>query len=164
MLNIAGFEYDSIVDGEGVRTVVFLQGCPHHCVGCHNPETWEPLVGKEMLSADIYSKIECTLDSVDGVTFSGGEPFCQAKELLPIAKDLVAIGVNIWCYTGYTYEKLVSEDAAFELLKCIDVLVDGRFEVSKKSLDLMFCGSTNQRVIDVQKSISSGEVVLWKYV
>lgn len=157
---------NSIVDGEGIRAVVWTQGCPHNCPGCHNPETHDFdggfLVDVEELKEEINS-----LDSEVGVTLSGGDPFVQPEACLEIAKYCHKIDLNVWCYTGYTYEQLVKmgkdNPVINEFLNEIDVLVDGRFVQKLKSLEAKFRGSKNQRLIDMKETLKSGEVVLLKY-
>lgn len=154
---------NSIVDGEGIRAVVWTQGCPHNCPGCHNPETHDfgggVLVDVEELKEEINS-----LDSEVGVTLSGGDPFVQPEACLEIAKYCHKIDLNVWCYTGYTYEQLLKKSEANpiigEFLNEIDVLVDGRFVQRLKSLEAKFRGSKNQRLIDMKKTLSTGKVVL----
>ena len=151
---------DSIVDGEGLRTVIWTQGCPRHCHGCHNPETIPCSGGKEF---DVKEVIEALKDSNDGITFSGGDPFLQAKACSMIAKELKSKGKSIWCYTGYLYEELLklslSKPEIMEFLKYIDVLIDGPFIMAKKSMECLFRGSTNQRVIDVPKSLKNSKTI-----
>ena len=151
---------DSIVDGEGLRTVIWTQGCPRHCPGCHNPETIPCSGGKEF---DVKEVIEALKDSNDGITFSGGDPFLQAKACSMIAKELKSKGKSIWCYTGYLYEELLklslSKPEIMEFLKYIDVLIDGPFIMAKKSMECLFRGSTNQRVIDVPKSLKNSKTI-----
>ena len=157
---------NSIVDGEGIRAVVWTQGCPHNCPGCHNPETHDInggfLVDVEELKEEINS-----LDSEVGVTLSGGDPFVQPEACLEIAKYCHKIDLNVWCYTGYTYEQLVKmgkdNPVINDFLNEIDVLVDGRFVQKLKSLEAKFRGSKNQRLIDMKETLKSGEVVLLKY-
>ncbi len=147
---------DSIVDGEGIRTVIWTQGCPHHCLGCHNPQTHDMEGGALLTLEEVYTMID-ELEEQDGITFSGGDPFVQPEACAKIAKYARTKGYNIWCYTGYTFEQLLdlSKDnkAILEFLKEIDVLIDGKFELSKKSYNVVFAGSTNQRIIDVPKSL-----------
>lgn len=159
----ADLQSDSIVDGPGIRIVLWTQGCPHNCFGCHNPTTHDfedgGLVDIEELKQQI-SKIPFQ----DGITFSGGDPMCQPEACAFIAKYCQSIGLNVWCYTGYTFEELLKmskrKPSIYEFLKQIDILVDGRFIMSQKSLDLKFRGSKNQRIIDVQKSLQKHEVVI----
>lgn len=162
-LRIAGTVNDSIVDGPGIRFTVFTQGCPHHCEGCHNPQTHDFNGGSEADTDEIISKF-LSNPLLDGITLSGGEPMCQAKALVPIAKAAKEHGLNVITYTGYTYEQLIegaSETNGWrELLEYVDFLIDGRFELSQRSLELHFKGSKNQRVIDVKSSIEEGHAVL----
>ena len=162
-IRIAGTVNDSIVDGPGYRYTIFTQGCPHHCPGCHNPET-HPFDGGK--TVDTQTIIDQFLENplLDGITLSGGDPFCQPEECLVLAQAAHAGRLNVWAYTGYTWEALLKENdpARMALLKEIDVLVDGPFILAQRSLELKFCGSRNQRLIDVQKSLTTGEVVLWQ--
>ena len=157
----ANIQLDSIVDGEGIRTVIWFQGCLHHCKECHNPETWNFDGGIEFDVEEIKAEIK-NLKYQNGVTLSGGDPFFQPIAALEIAKYAHSLGLNVWCYTGFTFEELLDEDIAKkEFLKNIDVLIDGRFEIAKKSLACKFRGSTNQRIIDVTKSLENNKVVLY---
>ena len=161
-IRIAGIVNDSIVDGPGFRLTVFTQGCIHNCPGCHNPKTHDFNGGYDIdTDAIILQAKENIL--LDGVTLSGGEPFCQSVPCIEIAKGAKQLGLNVWCYTGYTFEELLSGDEEWlQLLKQIDVLVDGRFEIDKKSLNCKFRGSSNQRLIDVQASLNRGAAVLYE--
>jgi len=154
---------DSIVDGEGVRAVIWTQGCKHHCPGCHNPETHSFDDGYLVDVEDIKTKI-AALEGQDGITLSGGDPFEQAEACLEIAKYAKGQNLNVWSYTGYTYEKLIekakTDKNVLELLKNIDVLVDGPFILREKSYDSKFRGSKNQRLIDVPKSLKEKKVIL----
>lgn len=154
---------DSIVDGEGIRTVIWTQGCPHSCLGCHNPETHDINGGALVDLEEVYEIID-TLEGQDGITFSGGDPFMQSRECSEIAKYAKKKGYNIWAYTGYTLEQLLTlantRPEIMDFLKEIDVLVDGKFELSKKSYNCIFRGSSNQRIIDVKKSLKLNKVVL----
>ena len=157
----ANIQPDSIVDGEGIRTVIWFQGCLHHCKECHNPETWNFDGGIEFDVEEIKAEIK-NLKYQNGVTLSGGDPFFQPIAALEIAKYAHSLGLNVWCYAGFTFEELLDEDIAKkEFLKNIDVLIDGRFEIAKKSLACKFRGSTNQRIIDVTKSLENNKVVLY---
>lgn len=159
----ADLQEDSIVDGEGIRTVIWTQGCPHHCPGCHNPQTHDFEGG---VLVDVEEVIECMdeLRGQDGVTFSGGDPFVQPAACAYLAKHAHELGMNVWCYTGYTFEQLIvlskSKKEVMDFLKQIDVLVDGRFILAEKSQDALFRGSRNQRLIDVPKSLEQNAVVL----
>ena len=159
MLDLSGIVEDSIVDGPGLRVTVFCQGCPHHCEGCHNPETWEYGCGTPMEEERILEIVRSN-PMCRGVTFSGGEPFTQAEGYTKLAKLLKAARYEVASYSGYTFEQLLRGTAAQkELLENIDILIDGPFILAEKSLEVPFRGSRNQRIIDVQKSLSQGEVV-----
>ena len=155
---------DSIVDGEGIRAVIWTQGCPHHCPSCHNPETWDYQGGFSCDIEELKKEIN-SLDDEVGVTFSGGAPFEQAEACSMLAKYIHSVNLNVWCYTGYTYEQLLkkaaNESSVMDFLKEIDVLVDGPFVLKLKSYDIKFRGSKNQRIIDVKKSLKTGKVVLY---
>jgi anaerobic ribonucleoside-triphosphate reductase activating protein len=158
-IKIAGLVPDTIADGPGLRYAVYLQGCPHHCHGCHNPQTWDFNGGVWLDTADIADKINVNM-LLDGVTISGGEPFFQAENLADLLKRLDK-RLQILCYTGYIFEELAKNNDKFvqNALEMIDILVDGRFEEQKKDFSLAFRGSANQRFIDVQASLKSGKVV-----
>lgn len=159
MLNLAGIIEDSIVDGPGIRTTIFCQGCPHHCIGCHNPETWSFEGGTPMEETEIL-KIVKSNPLVKGVTFSGGEPFAQAEGFSVLAKLLKEEGYEVASYSGYTFEKLYEGDETWRnLLEHIDVLIDGPYMETQRSLSLVFRGSYNQRIIDVKASLENGEAV-----
>lgn len=158
-IRISGIVKNSIVDGPGIRYVVFGQGCPHKCEGCHNPDTHDFFGGSLVDISDIAEEIKKD-PLLDGVTFSGGEPFVQAKEFARLAELLP--GYNIICYTGYTFEELYSSglhETARVLLDKIDVLVDGRFEKSGQSFELKFKGSGNQRAINAKESVKIGKAI-----
>lgn len=162
-LRIAGTVNDSIVDGPGIRYVIFTQGCPHHCEGCHNPQTHDFSGGKD---ADIDKIVNDILENpiLSGVTFSGGEPFCQADALVPIAEAIKENGKHLMIYTGYLLEHLqqMQDKAVKRLLELADVIVDGPFVLAEKNLTLSFRGSENQRVIDMAKTRRAGKIVLYK--
>ena len=159
MLDLAGIAGDSIVDGPGIRTTIFTQGCPHHCKGCHNPETWAFGCGTPM-EAEALLEIVKSNPLCRGVTFSGGEPFAQAEELAKLAALLKQAGYEVASYSGYTFEQLLhGTPAQRELLAQIDVLIDGPFLLEEKSLELNFRGSKNQRILDVPKSLASETAV-----
>lgn len=157
---IAGIVNDSIVDGPGLRLTVFTQGCPHHCPGCHNPQTHDFDGGSEGDTAEIIAKMKKN-PLLDGLTLSGGEPFVQPEACAELARAAHGLKLNVWSYSGYTFEELCEQgtDAQKALLRELDVLVDGRFELAKRSLDCRFRGSTNQRLIDVPKSLAAGKAV-----
>ncbi|HHW46341.1 MAG TPA: anaerobic ribonucleoside-triphosphate reductase activating protein [Clostridiales bacterium] len=161
-VRLAGIIRESIVDGPGYRFTVFCQGCPHRCEGCHNPQT-HPFEGGKLVSIDrLFEEIKNT-KLIKGVTFSGGEPFCQAKPLAELAKMIHGIGMDVITYTGYTYEELIEganrENGWLELLQNSDYIIDGRFILSQRTLNLKFRGSKNQRIIDVKKSLEQGTAV-----
>lgn len=160
----APIQYDSIVDGEGMRAVLWTQGCPHNCKGCHNPSTHDFNGGFLTNTDTIIEELSSNMSFEDGITLSGGDPFMQAEAVNEIAKYVKSIGKDVWTYTGFTYEKLIElggkNDNIMKLLNNIDVLVDGKFILEQKSLDLFYMGSRNQRVIDVKKSLKENKVVL----
>lgn len=163
-LRIAGIESESIVDGPGFRFAVYTQGCPHACPGCHNPQT-HPFEGGRVVEPQELMEALHNSPLNKGVTLSGGEPFCQAEELLPFARMVKAEGEGLWAYSGYTFEQLTGPDApkgSAELLALCDVLVDGPYVEELKSYDAHWRGSTNQRVIDVPASLAAGKVVPWQ--
>ena len=163
LIRLAGLVPESYVDGPGIRFTVFVQGCPHHCKGCHNPETHDFNGGRLADVDKIFGKI--TKDPlIKGVTFSGGEPFCQPEPLNYLAGLLKEKGYHVMSYSGYTFEELLEMSKKNSdvkgLLEKLDILVDGRFELSQRSLELKFKGSRNQRLINVPKSLKEGRVVL----
>lgn len=161
-LRLAGVVRESIVDGPGIRMTIFTQGCPHHCKGCQNPQT-------HSFDGGYISHPENLLKAIDenpllrGVTFSGGEPFMQADALADLAVEIHKRGLDVLTYTGFTYEQLTDSFDKFpdrkKLLEQTDYLVDGKFVEALKSYDLQFRGSSNQRIIDVKKTVQSGKIV-----
>lgn len=149
---IAGAKKHSLVDGPGVRYTLFMQGCPHNCKGCHNPDTHDINKGKILDVKDVYNDI-ITTRYIDGVTISGGDPFFQPEALCELLKMLKEQGLSIWCYSGWRFEDLLLNEKQAKALKYVDALVDGKFEEDKKSKECMFRGSTNQRIIDVQATL-----------
>ena len=162
-IKLSGIEPESIVDGPGIRYVIFVQGCPHHCEGCHNPQTHDFNGGYDEDTEKILEKIKRN-PLLSGITFSGGEPFCQPKSLTELGKAVKNMGLNIVCYSGYTFEELLkmseSVPDVMNLLKITDILIDGRFVLAEKNLMLKFRGSRNQRILDVQKSLEQSKAVL----
>ena len=160
----APIQYDSVVDGEGMRAVLWTQGCPHHCEGCHNPMTHDFKGGFLTDTEELKNELKENIKYQDGITLSGGDPFMQATAVCEIAKYVRSLNKDVWAYTGFTFEQLLeiskTKPQVLELLNNVDVLVDGRFVQSLKSLDLYYMGSRNQRVIDVQKSLKENRVVL----
>lgn len=158
-LRIAGVVTESIVDGPGIRYTIFTQGCPFRCEGCHNPQAQPLNGGIEVRLSVLYKEIKAN-PLITGVTYSGGEPFIQTRPLILLSKVLKAQGYSLWSYSGYTYDNLDGDFMRRELLELMDVVVDGPFVKSKMSMDLDFRGSSNQRIIDVPKSMAQGKVVL----
>lgn len=157
-LRVAGRLGESIVDGPGLRYVLFTQGCPHRCPGCHNPETHDVAGGFTASPREIYDDIRRN-PLLRGVTFSGGEPFCHAPALTPLAAALKARGYHLMAYTGYVWDDLVRTPACAPLLALLDVVVDGPFLLAERSLELRFRGSRNQRILDVPASLREGRAV-----
>lgn len=160
-LRIAGTVNDSIVDGPGIRFTIFTQGCPHHCKGCHNPETHDFDGGKFVDNNTLFDMIKSN-PLLDGVTYSGGEPFAQAKALADLGHKIKKIGLNIITYTGYTFEFLYNnqnKNSWGELLNVTDFLVDGPFVLEQRKWNMKFRGSSNQRYIDCKKSLIKGYAV-----
>lgn len=144
---------ETIVDGDGIRFSIYLSGCSHHCRGCHNPESWNPASGHPLTREKIEEFIEAINSNplLDGITFSGGDPFYSPEDFLPLIKEFSErTGQNIWCYTGYTYEELLEDPVRRPILSYINVLVDGRFEQSLYSPKLEFRGSSNQRILKLK--------------
>ncbi|WP_195980057.1 anaerobic ribonucleoside-triphosphate reductase activating protein [Clostridium butyricum] len=165
-IRLSGIAYESLVNGPGIRRVFFSQGCKHNCKGCFNPDTHD-FNGGENRNMD--ELIESVLDNpmIKGVTFSGGDPLEQAEKFAYMAKAFKNNNLNVWCYTGYTYEYIrehKDENNGWnELLNNIDVLVDGKFEEENMQEDLKFRGSTNQRIIDIKESLNHGKIVTLDY-
>lgn len=165
-IRLSGIAYESLVNGPGIRRVFFAQGCKHNCKGCFNLDTHDFCGGEER---DIELLIKDTLDNpiLSGVTFSGGDPWEQADKFAYMAKTFKENGLNIWSYTGYTYEYILeNKDTRLgwnELLNNIDILVDGKFEEDKQQDGLRFRGSVNQRIIDIRESLKKGIIVLKEY-
>lgn len=151
-MRIIDYTPNSTVDGVGVRQVFWTAGCPHHCKGCHNPQTWDYDTGNDWDNSEIVSM---ALKSPYNVTFSGGDPFIQSRDLHYVLRQIKPFK-NVWVYTGYTWEELMERTLPKRTLQYIDVLVDGRFVEELRDSDLLFRGSSNQRLIDVQKSLREG--------
>ena len=155
---------DSIVDGPGLRMVIWTQGCKHNCKGCHNPQTHSLTKGYEVDTKEVIYKM-ASLKLQQGITLSGGEPFLQPAPLAEIAKQAKNMDLDVWSYTGFKFEELIDRRNPLyfenlELLKYVDVLVDGKFELDKRDISLLFRGSANQRIIDVKKSLKYRTAVL----
>lgn len=159
-ISVIKIKESTTVDGPGLRTSIYCAGCVNACPGCHNPQTWDINAGSMMEIDDIMGKIMAE-DFCD-VTFTGGDPMFQALGFAELARRIKSeTGKNIWCYTGYTFEECMADEKRRDLLELVDVLVDGRFDLSLRNTELLFKGSENQRIIDVQASLKSGEIVLF---
>ena len=160
----ADLQTDSIVDGPGLRAVLWTQGCSHHCPGCQNPQTWD-FNGGGLVPIEMVKEAIDELEYQDGITFSGGDPMFQPEACNELAIYCRNKGLNIWVYTGFTYEELMqmakNKPIYLDFLKNIDVLVDGRFIQEEKNLSLLFRGSANQRLIDMPKTLLAGSIVLF---
>lgn len=163
-VKLSGIVEESITDGKGIRYTVFTQGCPHHCKGCHNPQTWNFEGGEEREISDIFEEFKEN-PLLKGITFSGGEPFCQPEPLLELARLVHSINKDVTVFSGYTYEEIMDMDgSAKALLNECDVLIDGKFIEEQKNLELHFRGSENQRLIDLNKTRKRGQITpleLW---
>ena len=162
VLRVAGVIDDSIVDGEGFRLTVFVQGCSMHCEGCHNVSAQDPSGGYDITVEQIMELVRKN-SFLDGVTFSGGEPFDQATALIELAKAVKSFSrpLTLWMYSGYVYENLITQPEKNELLAYCDVLIDGPFVSAQRTLDVPFKGSKNQRIIDVKKTQSTNAIELY---
>ena len=160
LIRIAGTVNDSIVDGPGFRYTVFAQGCHIRCPGCHNPETHDPAGGKWIDTDAIIAQMDDN-HLLDGLTLSGGDPFLQPEPCIVLARAARHIGLNVWAYSGRTFEELLAmnDPLVYALLGVCDVLVDGRFVLALRTLDLRFRGSSNQRLIDVPASLKAKWVI-----
>lgn len=162
-MKLAGIVYESIADGPGLRIVIFTQGCPHHCEGCHNKDTWDNEGGKEYHINDILWMIQSYPNRkfLRGITLSGGEPFLQARELIPLVSEIRHMGLDVIAYTGYKYDELINSDEDKQtLLKLVDYLVDGPYIKSERYIDGGYKGSANQRIIDVQWSLKENTIAI----
>ncbi|NLC52752.1 MAG: anaerobic ribonucleoside-triphosphate reductase activating protein [Firmicutes bacterium] len=161
-IQIAGIIPESIVDGPGLRAVVFFQGCPHRCPGCHNQETWDPQGGQRLLVDEVWRRLRYN-PLLSGITLSGGEPLVQPEGALALARKARTVQGNVMIYTGYTWEEIsrMNSPVIAELLKMTALLVDGPFLIGEKDDALPFRGSRNQRIIDVQASLGKQSPVLW---
>ena len=168
-MRISGILNESIVDGPGIRTVIFAQGCSHNCFGCQNPDTHDMNGGKEIPLEKIYEKIKSIVEknkTLSGVTFSGGDPFFQSRDFAELGKRLKRLNLSVIAYTGFTFEQLLEKSETDEdvkiFLEIIDVLVDGRYLDHEKDLTFCYRGSRNQRLIDMKASLIKKEAVLWQ--
>jgi anaerobic ribonucleoside-triphosphate reductase activating protein len=160
MIRIAGIINDSIVDGPGLRMAVFMQGCDKDCAGCHNQEARSMEGGRDYTADEVFEKIKAN-PLLSGVTFSGGEPLLQARQLLPLAKNINEAGLSLAVYTGDTFEQILTrgDEAQLAMLSYADTLIDGPFILAQKSLRLPFRGSANQRILDLSASLKAGAAV-----
>lgn len=160
-IQLAGVVNDSITDGPGIRLTVFVQGCPHHCPGCHNQQTWDFAGGQPTTTEELWQQIQQN-PLLSGVTFSGGEPMAQAAALLPLAQRIKQAGLELAIYTGYTFEQLLNlpDPAVRQLLELADTLIDGPFILAQRNLELNFRGSENQRILKAAASLKEGRPVL----
>ena len=157
-MRIAGIQRDSITNGVGIRDVIFMQGCSHHCKGCHNPQTWDYDSGEIYLTGRILRELK---DSPNNITISGGEPFDQYNALYRLVVAIKkATGKSIWIYTGNTVD--ISKSTYRRLAPYVDVIVDGRYVEKLKDSELVFRGSSNQRIIDLPKSVKANKIVEWE--
>lgn len=165
-MNVSGINFESIADGEGVRVVVFISGCLHNCKGCHNPASHSFTAGQPFTS-DLQDKIVAYIKNtpfISGLTLSGGDPMYSAEELIPFVQKLRSevVGVTVWIYSGFLYEEIKQNEEMAELLQQCDVLVDGEFVLEQRDITLAYKGSQNQRIIDVQKSITDNKIILFE--
>ncbi len=163
-MRLAGLQPESIVDGPGIRFTVYFQGCSHRCPGCHNPETHDPAGGSLVELDQLLAQIESS-QAIDGVTFSGGEPFEQTLVAVTLAAEVARLGLDLVIYSGYTFEELIikskSDQSTFYLLQAGCLLVDGPFVQAEKDLNLAYRGSRNQRLIDLPRSLNTGKAVIF---
>lgn len=159
MISVIDIVEDTMVDGPGFRTSIYCAGCPNACPGCHNPQSWDIKSGRNMTTDEIMKVIEA--DPYANVTFSGGDPMFQPEGFTELAKAIhQRTDKNIWCFTGFTFEAIEKNPRQQQLLQQIDVLVDGPYIQSLRDPDLMFRGSSNQRIINVRESLKKGSVVI----
>lgn len=164
-MKYGGIEYDSIVDGLGVRAAVFISGCYHNCPGCHNPKTHDFNYGKEFTAEvqnEVIKYVKKSSEYVDGITLTGGDPMYSANELLFFVKKFKAEcpDKDIWIYSGFTYEEIIENKDMKRLLKQCNVLVDGLYDENQKDQTLSFKGSYNQRIIDIWESLTSKSIII----
>ncbi len=160
IIRVIGIVPGTSVDGPGLRTSIYVAGCRHRCAGCHNPQTWDFSQGVEMTVSDIMEIIE---ENGFNVTLTGGDPLYSLPAITPLVVAVAEAGYTIWLYTGFTYSRLLELPGIEKILPYIEAIVDGPFEADKRDVSLHFRGSSNQRIIDVKKSLASGEVVTFEY-
>lgn len=164
MLHIAGINYESTADAEGVACAIFFSGCKHHCEGCHSKDTWNFNYGKEVTD-ELIKIINSEIDKrpfLSALVLSGGDPMYSATEIKEFISKIHIPKNNIWCYSGFLFEEIKENHSMMELLNLCNILVDGRYIESQRNITLQFRGSSNQRIIDVKKSLEKGEIVLWQ--
>lgn len=160
-LSILNIVHDTTVDGPGFRTAIYGAGCIHQCQGCHNPQSWD-IANSTFYDIDTLLEI-IKEDDFANVTFSGGDPFMQIDGFTKLARLIKKeTAKSIWCYTGYLYEQIIRSNKLSQILPFIDVLVDGRYVAALRNADLQFIGSSNQRIIDIQKSLTKNDIILWE--
>lgn len=157
-LQVAGFLDNSSVNGEGLRSVVFLSGCHHDCPGCHNGDMQNPDYGETLEESVVLARIESNIPIIKGVTISGGEPFLQSDQLVSLLEEIKKLSLNTWVYTGYTYDELLKDDALKKALPWIDVLVEGPFVQDLLTADLPYIGSTNQRILKLKNGLAQKQL------
>ena len=164
MLRIAGIEKESITDGVGIRYTIFTQGCKHNCLGCHNPETHDIYGGYNISIDEIIEDLKSN-PLLDGVTLSGGDPFYQSRKCIELINRIKnEVGhLNIWAYSGFKYEEITNDSEMLEMLKLVDVLVDGKFVIDKRNVEGKFKGSDNQKIIDVKQSICNNKIINYNF-
>jgi anaerobic ribonucleoside-triphosphate reductase activating protein len=163
-MRLSGIIQESFVDGPGLRIVVFAQGCPHQCPHCHNPETWDNGGGTEFSVRQVIRSLKQHRKNKRGITFSGGEPFLQAAELVQVAQAACQMGWDVVTYTGFTYEQLISDTSndIQALLSATNLLIDGKYIHALRNIELQFRGSSNQRLIDIAATRKNGRLTLWE--
>lgn len=159
VIRVAGIVNDSIVDGPGIRLTIFSQGCFRNCSDCHNPNTHDPTGGYEITVSEVASMIDSN-PLLSGITFSGGEPFLQPLTLSLVAKMAHEKKLNVICYTGYLYEELLENPSHRTLVEACDYIIDGPYIKDLRNLELRYRGSSNQRIVDVKKSLESKSTIL----
>lgn len=162
-IQLAGFLDNSLVNGEGIRSVVFVSGCRHNCEGCHNKAMQDFNYGDTIEIDHVFRRIKNNIPIINGVTFSGGEPFEQPKALFELAKKVKKQGLDIWCYSGYTFEEILNSGDfdKIKLLTEIDVLIDGKFKKELTDGAPKYAGSRNQRIIDVKASLRCKKITIY---
>ena len=165
-MRLSGITPESLVDGPGLRYVIFTQGCMHQCPNCHNPDSWDINAGREFTVKEIIRRLKRQKKTIRGITFSGGEPFLQAGELAQVAAAARLTGWDTVTYTGFTYEELTElakiDSGIPELLSASDILIDGRYIQKKRNTSLLFRGSSNQRIIDMNETRKNGKITMWE--